>query len=195
MKFTMAAVEELAKLSVSELEELRATARVEFDELTAGLDEDGANVSQERLDAMNALDQADATLTARIDTVRAEENDRVNAVRALVESRTARAAEPEPPSDPTNPDDGGDGGEPEGEAAVVAEAEQVAAEAATEAPAAVTASTKPSTTPSFRGLVPQSAAAPRALRRRRTAGSCSRGECSTRATPVTRSWQTQCEKS
>ncbi|WP_280244253.1 major capsid protein [Nocardia abscessus] len=149
MKFKMPAVEELAKLSMAELEELRTAARAEFDELTAGLDEDGANVSQERLDAMNALDQADATLTARIDTVRAEETDRVNAARALVESRTARTTEPEPPADPIDPGDGGDGGgEPDGGAAVVAEAEQVAAEAAAEAPA-VTASTA---APSFRGL-------------------------------------------
>lgn len=155
MKFKLPAAEELAKLPRAELEKLRAAAEAEFDELSAVLNDDGATVTQETLDGLTALNEAASTLTTQIDTIDAEDTARADAARALIESRTTArtAAETQPEADATPPADengnGGDGGTGPDGADVVAEAENVAAEAAAEQEPAVTAA---GAAPSFRGL-------------------------------------------
>ncbi|WP_280425280.1 major capsid protein [Nocardia carnea] len=142
MEFELPA--DLSALSLDELNDLLSKARTAFDAQAATIADDGATVSADTLAAMQTLNDAEEALTARIGEVQAEEAERADAARALVEARAARITEPEPDTEPDAPADT----EPEPDATeVVAEAEQIVSDAA--APAVV-ASSKPA--PSFRGL-------------------------------------------
>lgn len=154
MKFKLP--ETLDGLSVEELAALAAQADAEFDELAP---EPGASPTAEALADLTALNDASKALTERINELRAEEADRAAAAQALLEARTARAAEtvaepeaaePEPEPEPAA-DNGGDGA-----AEVVAEAETTTAEAAEPA---LTASTGPAGSP-FKGLAARTGKTP-----------------------------------
>ncbi|MBF6416977.1 major capsid protein [Nocardia cyriacigeorgica] len=156
MKFKLP--ETLDGLSVEELAALAAQADAEFDELAP---EPGASPTAEALADLTALNDASKALTERINELRTEEADRAAAAQALLEARTARAAEtvaepeaaaaePEPEPEPAA-DNGGDGG-----AEVVAEAETITAEAAEPA---LTASTGPAGSP-FKGLAARTGKTP-----------------------------------
>jgi hypothetical protein len=148
MKFQMP--ESLEGKTLEELTALATAIETEFDALAEGLDE-GTIPSAEQLASMEQLTEAGAVIAGRIGEIQAEDQERADKARQLIEARNAKRAEPE--EDPEGDEDAdteteetedpGDGG-----ADVVAEAEAVTQEAAQEA---VTAATKPKVA-SFKGL-------------------------------------------
>lgn len=124
--------------SIEELEALLHQAEAEFDELAAGLNEDGAVVSEDTLTAMQALNEAAEQLHTLIGERRAVDETRLAEARTLAEARAAREA-PEPEPESAEQSEQADTADP------VEEAERITADAADEQ-VAVTAGA------SFRGL-------------------------------------------
>lgn len=151
MEFEMP--EDLTGLSLAELRDLLAKAEAAFDALSAGVTEDGATVSAAAVEQMRDLNSAADAINTRIGEVEAEDQARAEEARALIQARTERG---QPVAEPDDTDTGEDDGQEDddtggtGEADVVAEAEQVVADAANQQEA-VTASGRPAAR-SFRGL-------------------------------------------
>ena len=136
MKFTLP---EVLPESKAELVALLAAAEAEFDEIAGGVNDEGSTVSAETLADMRALNEASQLLTSKVQEIDAAETQRVEEARALIEARKP-VVEDEPTDEPTD-DDGG--------TEVVAEAEQVAADAAKDKEAVAASGAKPA---SFKGL-------------------------------------------
>lgn len=151
MEFEMP--EDLTGLSLADLRALLAKAEAAFDALTAGVTEDGATVSAAAVEQMRDLNSAADAINTRIGEVEAEDQARAEEARALIQARTERN---QPAAEPDDTGTGEDEGQEEndtggtGEADVVAEAEQVTADAANQQEA-LTASGRPAGR-SFRGL-------------------------------------------
>ncbi|WP_067671827.1 major capsid protein [Nocardia miyunensis] len=147
MEFEMP--EDLTGLSLAELRDLLAKAEAAFDALTAGVTEDGATVSAAAVEQMRDLNSAADAINTRIGEVEAEDQARADEARALIQARTERGQTVTEPEDTDTGEDEGQEDNDTGDAGdVVAEAEQVTADAAQEA---LTASNRPAAR-SFRGL-------------------------------------------